>query len=164
MSGKKAVPLATSDERTSPKVPALPPSRRRLPGRRVMLYLVPTLDDDTLNTIIKFSVQPIVAPWDHRVHLTSFTFHARTLKAILLTNKSLRDLVDDSVWTELLNNMPRERSAYHLSGSHNDAVLATIEKIHAARNGNPPPPWTAPWLKQSFLPQWGWVRRPRAKP
>ena len=129
-----------------------------------MLYLVPTLDDDSLCSIVKFCVQPIVAPWNHTVHLTSFTFNARTLKAILLTNKKLRDLVDDSIWNELLNNMPRVRSAYHLSGSHNDAVLATIEKIKAARNGSPPPEWTAPWLKNNFVPQWGWVRRPRANP
>lgn len=116
-----------------------------------MLYLIGTVCNDTLHHILKEVTKPILAPWAAAVHLSSFTFHARSLKSAMLTCKTLCELVDDRVWSALLENLPRDKAAWNLSNKDHDFIAATIFKICRARHCSPSwsataPSWSAPWL------------------
>ena len=112
-----------------------------------MLYLIGTVCNDALHHILKEVTKPILAPWAAAVHLTSFTFHARSLKSAMLTCKTLCELVDDRVWSALLENLPREKAAWNLTMHDMDVISATIVKICKAREHYyAAPSWSAPWL------------------
>ena len=104
------------------------------------------LDNDSLHKIALHAAQPVLAPWNNNIRLTGFADGARTIFHLLHSCTRFRDAVNQQVWKQLLDNLPRDGAFYRISCGDQAHIFNTHKNICEQRNAQMHPHWCAPWI------------------